>query len=220
MKLNKNTSLVRSRFTLAHEVCHTFFYELVPEIKFLPHSPDEEEERACNAVAAAILLPAKSLQRRVQTLPVCLKSLEIVAAEYQVSIATTALRLRSLGLWKCELSLWRRMTDGRFALDSFYGGKRSNWEWQDATLLRRASQSERPLFGQTFVAYEDASGVQRYRQVPYEVRRHPNGVIALWGATLGIHGHCERLPLLISPSQQKRARRPRRARRLKALSYS
>lgn len=213
MKLNKNTPTVRSRFTLVHEVCHTFFYELVPEIKFLPHSPDMEEERACNAVAAAILLPAKSLERRVKGLPVSLESLEAIAAEYQVSTATTILRLRTLDLWRCELSHWRRMTDGRFALHSFYGGKRSNWEWQDATLLHRVWESGRSLFGQTFVTCEDGAGVQRYRPVQYELSRHPSGVIALWGATTAIHGRCERLPLLISSSQQKRARRPRRPRR-------
>jgi hypothetical protein len=210
IKLNKNTPTVRSRFTLAHEVCHTFFYELVPEIKFLPHSTDKEEERACNAVAAAILLPANSLERRVKGLSVSLESLETIAAEYQVSTATMVLRLRSLNLWRCELSQWRRMTDGRFALHAFYGGKRSNWEWQDATLLQRAWESGRSLFGQTFITCEDGAGVQRYRPVQYEISRHPNGVIALWGATTAIHDCCERLPLLTSSSQQKRARVPRR----------
>jgi Zn-dependent peptidase ImmA (M78 family) len=33
IKLNKTTPPVRSRFTLVHEICHTFFYQLVPEIK-------------------------------------------------------------------------------------------------------------------------------------------------------------------------------------------
>ncbi len=48
MRLKKNTAEARIRFTLAHEVCHTFFYELVPEIKFFPHDQDNEEERLCN----------------------------------------------------------------------------------------------------------------------------------------------------------------------------
>jgi Zn-dependent peptidase ImmA (M78 family) len=36
--LDGATPTVRQRFTIAHEICHTFFYEIVPELKFKPHS--------------------------------------------------------------------------------------------------------------------------------------------------------------------------------------
>src|SRR5438094_323727 len=44
LRLKKSASEARNRFTVAHEACHTFFYELVPEIKFAPHGLDAEEE--------------------------------------------------------------------------------------------------------------------------------------------------------------------------------
>jgi hypothetical protein len=62
------------------------------------------------------------------------------------------------------------------------------------------------FFGQTFVMYEDSLGVQRYRPVRYEVRRHLSGVTALWGSTVGAQSF-EGLPLLVS-GQQTRATTP------------
>ena len=56
MRLKKNASDVRIRFTMAHEFCHTFLLRLVPEIKFSPHETDDEEERLCNLGAAAFAI--------------------------------------------------------------------------------------------------------------------------------------------------------------------
>jgi hypothetical protein len=195
IKLNKNTSPSRTRFTLAHEACHTFFYELVPELKFVPHHKDNEEERLCNYGAAALLIPASSIRRRVQRVPICLRSLEAIASEFGVSLPTMALRLRALHLWNCQLSLWQRMTDGRFVLESLYGGKWSDWEWEDNLVLQAAWESRTPLFGHTFVNYEDRPGRRRYKPVSYEVRRCLHGVIALWGTGLEKQRHSDR-PLL------------------------
>ena len=114
MRLNKNAAGVRRTFTIAHELCHTFFYELVPDLKFVAHKTDEAEERLCNVGAATLLIPAGSIRRAAARLPICLESLDVLAAKYDVSLATMAIRLRSLEVWKSELSLWRRMTNGRF----------------------------------------------------------------------------------------------------------
>jgi len=75
-----------SASTIAHEACHTFFYELVPELKFIPHERDEDEERLCNWGAAALLMPASSLRRRMKNVAVNLESLDAIAAEYAVSL--------------------------------------------------------------------------------------------------------------------------------------
>src|ERR1700722_18839294 len=48
MVLKKGSTQVRTRFTIAHELCHTFFYEIVPELKFGSVEVDPEEERLCN----------------------------------------------------------------------------------------------------------------------------------------------------------------------------
>src|SRR5271166_314334 len=58
MRLRPIVSEARARFTIAHEACHTFFYELAPEIKFRPHETDELEERLCNLGASVLLIPS------------------------------------------------------------------------------------------------------------------------------------------------------------------
>src|SRR2546430_465823 len=45
MLLRKDCASTRARFTTAHELCHTFFYESVPELKFQDHEEDAGEER-------------------------------------------------------------------------------------------------------------------------------------------------------------------------------
>ena len=51
MILRRDLPEGRINFTVAHEICHTFFYERVPEIKFAAHPADPEEERLCNSGA-------------------------------------------------------------------------------------------------------------------------------------------------------------------------
>jgi hypothetical protein len=184
VRLKRNSPSARRRFTLAHELCHTFFYELVPEIKYAAHVADEEEERLCNAGAAAILIPEHQLRRNTKGLEPSLNALDRLSAEFEVSPASMMVRLRSLGVWTCELSRWRRMSDGRFALDTFYGGRRQDWQWQDAELLDRAWVSRVPLRGRMFVNCRDSEGITRYRSIAYEVRRDPGAITALWGASL------------------------------------
>jgi hypothetical protein len=198
MRLRKNAADVRIRFTMAHELCHTFFYELVPEIKFAPHETDDEEERLCNLGAASFLLPASVLRRRVKPLLPHLKTLELLAAEFRVSIPTMMLRLRELGLWQCEVSLWHRMSDGRFVLNGLYGGRRLSYQWQDASILENAWNSNKSACGHSFLFCEDQRGERRYRPISYEIRRHADGMIALWGKGVGRSAGRKMLPLLDS----------------------
>lgn len=181
MLLKETPSEVRSRFTKAHEGCHTFFYELVPELKFRPHDTDETEERLCNLGAAILLIPQKQLSKEAKHLSVCLDSLQMLAQRFIVSLPAMLLRLKSLNLWRCELSLWHKMSNGNFSLDRLYGGKRADWEWVDDRLLERAWNSNESIFGHTFVRYASDRGNHRYKPVSFNLRRSSNGVIALWG---------------------------------------
>lgn len=184
MRLNKSVSTVRQRFTMAHELCHTYFYELVPELKFVPHSTDADEERLCNWGAAAVLIPSGSLRRRAEGLPVNLETLDILAQEYGVSVATMILRLREIGLWMTEMSHWRLMADGSFALDKLYGASGRDWLWEDASVLIAARETNVPIFGRTFISFNDDKGIRRYRPIAYELRRAAGGIVALWGPRL------------------------------------
>jgi hypothetical protein len=184
VRLNTASTRVRQRFTLAHEACHSLFYELVPELKFVPHAPDDEEERLCNFGAAALLIPGNALRKKAKKVQPCLDSLYELASEYTVSVQTMLLRLRSLGLWTMELSMWHRMGNGTFVLDRLYGGRQVDWEWTDEEILELAWQRKGSTWGHTFVRYEDSRGIERFKPTAFEVRRHSNGLIALWGKGL------------------------------------
>lgn len=201
--LKKQTSAERLRFTIAHELCHTFFYELVPELKFVPHEADPKEERLCDFGAAELLMPTASIQRAARRMAVCLESLHLLAEEYSVSLAAMFLRLRSLRLWDCEFSGWHRMTNGAFVLEHFYGGKVLPWEWHDKTILSTAWQSCKTAFGHTFVSYEDQRGERYYKPTRFEVRRFGERVLALWGAK--IEPPLPRYPLFGDSGNQRTA---------------
>ena len=182
--LKKQTNTERLRFTVAHEICHTFFYELVPELKFVPHEADPKEERLCDLGAAELLMPTASIQRAARPIEICLESLNRLAEEYSVSLTAMFLRLRSLRLWNCEFSEWHRMTNGTFALEHVYGGKSLPWEWDDKSILSTAWQSNKAAFGHTFVRYEDQRGERYYKPTRFEVRRFGERILALWGAEI------------------------------------
>jgi len=194
VRLKKNVSAARMRFSIAHEICHTFFYELVPELKFHAHKVDDAEERLCNLGAAELLVPDKSLRSAARKRPICLDSLEQLAEDYCVSLPTMLIRLRALRLWNCELSNWHRNVSGGFVLDRLYGGRLVEWEWQDFSQLQCAWESSTSIFGTGFVYLTDARSAKRYKPISYNMRRSGTGVIALWGS--GIRKPAQSRPLL------------------------
>ena len=171
----------RLRFTLAHEICHTFFYEYAPEIKFIPHEIDPMEERLCDFGAAELLMPSSAVQKSAAQRPVCIESLRILAEQFSVSAAAMFLRLRSLRLWNCVFSEWHRMLTGNFELTKIYGGRRLPWQWNDPSILSEAWESYRSAFGSTFVSYEADAGHRVYSPAQFQVQRVGQRIFSLWG---------------------------------------
>lgn len=180
----------RINFTVAHEICHTFFYERVPEIKFAAHPVDPEEERLCNSGAEELLMPAIDVKRRAKDKPVSLAGLQALAADYRVSIPAMLIRLRNLGLWKAELVLWHKMTNGTFAVKRLWGGRVADWHWLDEGIPRAAlsASPEKILSGHTFWVADTPRG-QGFRPVMYHVARHRGDVLALV-----LKGHKKKTP--------------------------
>jgi len=184
MVLRRDLPKARINFTVAHEICHTFFYERVPEIKFTPHAVDQDEERLCNCGAEEILMPAADVRRRARGNPVSLSFLEVMAAHYRVSVSAMLIRLRRLGLWRAELVVWHEMANGTFAAKRLWGGawggKLSDWRWTDPEVPRKAlsASAESVISGETFW-YRDTRASRRTRPVDYQVKRHGNDVLAL-----------------------------------------
>jgi hypothetical protein len=182
--LVRHAGRTRLRFTLAHEICHTFFYEFVPEIKFSPHDTDELEERLCNFGAAELLMPAGALQRTAADRPICMRSLCELAEEFAVSTVAMFVRLRSLNLWDCVLSEWQRMVNGTFVLSRMYGGKRRPWSWDDPSILDNAWRSYRPSFGTTVLHYRSEEGTRYWAPSRFQAQRLGDRIFALWGRQL------------------------------------
>lgn len=179
MLVKSNSSRYRIRFTMAHEVCHTLFYELVPELKFRNHEVDPLEERLCNIGAAALLMPAQMVKAKAKGLGASFDALDKLSALFEVSPQAMLLHLRFLGIWKSELSVWRLMSDGSFCLHRLIGGKKVEWVWSEPELLRRAWESGK-LRGRTYLEYRDSDGGLKVRAVSYELTRRGENVLALW----------------------------------------
>jgi hypothetical protein len=200
MALKRGTPQVRSRFTIAHELCHTFFYEIVPEMKFGSVEVDEEEERLCNVGAAELLIPAKSLRMQAKPLNVSIDSLEKLASRFVVSSEAMLLRLRSLKLWDCELSFWRPRPDGTFQMDRIAGGRKVNWVWSDAAPLNRAWNDRIKPTGRAYLELRDSAGRIQLRLVCYQLARRGDALVSLWSAK-PIDQRRESLPLFQDPIQ-------------------
>ncbi len=171
----------RHRFTEAHELCHTFFYELVPEVKFRPHDRDPLEERLCNHGAAALLVPRDGLANLVAKRPVSLETLEDLSRVYGVAQETMFMRLRHLGLWHRHLSIWHRCTSGRYMSLQAYGWTKGEWNWVDEDALDLAWEQSATVTGRTFVYREDSHGHSFALPLHYEARRNGKVVTVLSG---------------------------------------
>jgi Zn-dependent peptidase ImmA (M78 family) len=180
MVLRRDMPERRINFTVAHEICHTFFYERVPEIKFGSHAIDKEEERLCNCGAEEILMPALDVRRCARDKPVSLNSLQMMAAHYRVSLAAMLIRLRSQGLWRAELVVWHKMTNGTFEVKRVWGGRLADWKWMEPEIPHRAfsAPGESVISGGSFW-YVNTPECRRTRPVDYQVKRYGNDVLAL-----------------------------------------
>ena len=179
--LNGNGPSTRQRFTIAHEICHTFFYELVPDLKFRPHQTDACEEALCNQGAAALLMPGEDVVAQAKPRDVSLATLEDLARRYEVSLETAFLRLRDLRLWDCEMSVWHRMVSGEFVVDRIHGWLKADWRWADSSVPARAWLGKSPITGHSFVYCEASNGYSTAKPVYYQIKRRGESLVALWG---------------------------------------
>ena len=199
----------RINFTVAHEICHTFFYERVPEIKLELHMPDPDEERLCNLGAEELLMPAQDVKRRAKGQPASLLALGHLATYYNVSVEAMFVRLRRLRIWDAELSVWRQMTNGDFAVRRLWGGKVRcsrcynvlaslarichvcgaelsglcaglGWKWIDETIPCKAlTAGHNTILSGQSFWILPTDRGPRFRPISYEIRRHRDGVLAL-----------------------------------------
>lgn len=101
VNLKKDAIEYRKRFTLAHELAHTFFYDiLVGSVRFRGNRNDfdSEEERLCDIAASEMLMPFTIFQNDVQdtkqedgTIPPT--TIFSLSQRYKVSLQAVAIRI-------------------------------------------------------------------------------------------------------------------------------
>ncbi len=181
LAVNAGKPETRIRFSVAHELCHTFFYELVPELKFGAHPADALEERLCNFGAGELVVPAPELVEAAAALTPGFDSLDELCGRFGISAEVIIIRLRELAIWPCELSVWNWSDDG-FALDRCIGLKKYPWRWADTDALWkiwRKGDGARGS-GRTAVYFENGTRESFAKYIYYVARRQGNSIAALW----------------------------------------
>src|SRR5713101_499334 len=106
IKLNSESSFVRKRFTLAHEIGHLLL-KTVPALRSTRRT-DQALERTCDLVAAELLMPTAEAVDFVRGLgPPAPETLRVIASKYEVSLRTAAIRVHEdFKLWKTSIGFW------------------------------------------------------------------------------------------------------------------
>ena len=123
----------------------------------------------------------KDVRKRARGKELSLKSLEELASHYQVSLQAIFVRLARLRVWRAELWMWRKMTNGTFAAKRAWGTKENiSYKWYDEEIPNRAfaSQDNSTAVGHSFWVSEAPTGL-RFRPVSYETKRRGDEVIVL-----------------------------------------
>lgn len=164
IRLGKGQTNIRRRFGIAHEIGHTFFYNLDydPPIRIFPRERsrllvDKKEEGICNAFARELLMPGELL--REDTASSKDRNLKIIiglASKYVVSPEVAARRLLlDLSEFKNSILLFKEpgLTRGK-AVWWFYG----------STLRRYLRKEEKVILRQVVEAVQEGSELQNIEQ--------------------------------------------------------
>jgi IrrE N-terminal-like domain len=143
IKLNSESSFVRKRFTLAHEIAHLLL-NTVPAHRSA-NQTDEDLERTCDLIAAELLMPAEEATNFISGLgSPSPENLKAIASRFAVSLQTAAIRIHNgLKLWKCGLGMWS--LSPKLKTLWFVGPKRWDSVQPDPSLLERAASSNTSL---------------------------------------------------------------------------
>ncbi len=143
IKLNAHSSIARKRFTLAHEIGHLLL-GTIPGLRSTCRS-DVALERACDSVAAELLMPTEEAVPFVRRLgSPSPEKLRVIASEYAVSLHAAAIRVHNdFRLWKSSIGLWERQA----AVRTIWFVSRRRWDTAepDSYSVELALDSARPV---------------------------------------------------------------------------
>ena len=113
--VNSEDAAARQRFTIAHEASH-FLLGHTNNSSPLERSPkaakaDARTERECDNLAAEILMPSSGYGALILGRRPGISLILEMAARYQVSVESSALRFAALTEVKCQVSKWQFKDD-------------------------------------------------------------------------------------------------------------
>jgi len=112
VQVNQRHGETKRRFTIAHEVGHTFFDEAGASHRQQADGatglfePGSEEEYLCDMAAARALLHPRWLEPLARAREPSLEALLGLAQACGASIEATAIQLARLGVWRCSFVFW------------------------------------------------------------------------------------------------------------------
>ncbi len=110
IQVNASDLPTRQRFSIAHEICHTFFDRQSPTTRddaaTGTFDPSALEEYLCDIGAAHLLLHPRWLRERAAHHPPSLDRLFAIATACQASAEATARQVAELGVWDCSFVFW------------------------------------------------------------------------------------------------------------------
>ena len=115
IRINERDSRERQRFTVCHEIGHILFQTTAMFPEQFSHPLQQRynaaiEERICDKIATALLMPAEVYRREARALPVSLDSLAELAQTFWVTRDAAFVRLLELRPWRCAWAQW--LNDG------------------------------------------------------------------------------------------------------------
>lgn len=118
VRVNRRHSAARRRFTCAHEIGHTFFFELEPSRAERLHYEDAklggvsgsaDVESLCNVAAAEILMPYGQITPLVRDFGVGATALSRVSATFRVSLQAAARRIVQVSHIRLAVVMWQQV---------------------------------------------------------------------------------------------------------------
>lgn len=121
--LNKSHPESRRRFTCAHEIGHTFFFDLDDEIDTRARLQIEDgnltnvnsnrhEEYLCNVAAAEILMPRRAFTARLDSAGPSAKNIITLSRQFKTSLWATARRMVEIYRYiNLVVALWEHQPD-------------------------------------------------------------------------------------------------------------
>jgi hypothetical protein len=116
--VRSDLSPARRQFTIAHELGHRLLlHPGAPATAYRRRLTGDEEERLCDDIAAAILLPRRWVHDQFCGSPQRLRTIRRMAAMSSASLSASLVRLREVHQWPYSL-LWFSPYEGRWRLSA------------------------------------------------------------------------------------------------------